>query len=140
MHKSYITQGAKAATQKPKILCDGCPIAVNINVEYLGLWIDKNLNFDIYLKFVERKIAYAIGILNKLKYYFSKKILLQLYHALTYPHLLYAITIWGSTHKSYLHKISMLQNKAVRIVTQTKWNSRANSSYNYQKVIKLNKL
>ena len=75
----------------------------------------ESLNFDIHLKFVECKIAYAVGILNKLKCYFSKKILLELYHALIYPHLLYAIPIRGSTCKSYLHKISILQNKAVRI-------------------------
>ena len=75
----------------------------------------ENLIFDIYLKSIERKIVYAVGILNKLKCYFPNKILLQLYHALIYPHLLYAIPIWGSTYKSYLHKISMLQNKVVRI-------------------------
>ena len=43
----------------------------------------ENLNFDIHLKFVERK--------NKLKCDFPKKSLLQLYHALIYPHLPYAI-------------------------------------------------
>ena len=93
----YITQGAKNATQKPKILYDGRPIVVNSNVKYLGLWIDENLNFDIYLKFVECKIAYTVGKLNELKCYFPKKILMQLYHALVYPHFLYVIPIWGST-------------------------------------------
>ena len=75
----------------------------------------ENLNFDIHLKFVERKIIYAVGILNKLKCYFPKKIPLQLCRALIYPLLLYAIPTWGSTYKSYLHKISILQNKAVGI-------------------------
>ena len=55
-----ITPGAKTATQKTKILCDGLPIAVNSNVKYLGLWIDKNLKFDIHPKFVERKIACTV--------------------------------------------------------------------------------
>ena len=59
-----ITPGAKTATLKTKILCDGLPIAVNSNVKYLGLWIDENLKFDIHLKFVERKIACTVGILN----------------------------------------------------------------------------
>ena len=127
----------KTATQKPKILYDGHPIAVNSNVKYLGLWIDDNLNFDVYLKFVERKIAYAVNILNKLKSYFLEKILLQLYHVLIYLHLLYAILIWISTYKSYLHNTSILQNKAVKIVTQTKWNSSANPSYTDLKVLKL---
>ena len=61
--------------------------------------------------------------------YFPKKFLLQLYYALIYPHLLYAIPIWGSAYKFYLHKIAILQNKAVKIVTPTKWNSSANPSY-----------
>ena len=79
----------------------------------LGTMDYKNLFFDIYLKFVERKIVNAVGLINKLKCYFLKKILLQLYHAIIYPHFLYAIPIWCSTYKSYLHKISFLQNKAV---------------------------
>ena len=87
-----------------------------------------NLNFDIHLKFVERKIAEAVGILNELKSHFPKKTLLQLYHVLIYLHLLYAISIWGSAYKSYLHNISIFQTKAVKIVTQTKWNSSANPS------------
>ena len=128
----------KTATQKPKILRHGRPIAVNSHAKYLGLWIDDNLNFDIHLKFADRKIAYAVGTLNKLKCYFPKKYPLQLYHILIYLHLLYAIPIWGSTYKSYLHKISFLQNKVVKIVTQTKWNSSANPSYTNLKVLKLN--
>ena len=135
-----ITPGAKNATQKPKIFCDGLPIAVKSNVKYLELWIDENLKFDIHLKFVERKIACAVDVPNKLKCYFLKEILLQLYYALIYPHLFYAIPIWGSAYKSYLHRISILQNKAVKIAPQTKWNSCANPSYTNAKVLKLSKL
>ena len=87
----------KTATQKPKILRDGRPIAANSNVKYLGLWTDDNFNLDIHLKFVEHEITNAVGILNKLKCYFPKKTLLQLNHVLIYLHHLYAIPIWGST-------------------------------------------
>ena len=65
---------------------------------------------------------------------------MQLCHALNYPHFLYAIPIWDSICKSYLYKISILQDIAVRIVTQTKWNSKANPSYTNLKVLKLNNL
>ena len=61
-----------------------------------------------------------MGKLYKLNCYFLKKKFLQLYHALIYPHLLYIIPIWGSTYKSYPHKILILQNKAVRIGYQDK--------------------
>ena len=78
----------------------------------------EKLNFDIHLKFVERKIVYAVGILNKLKCYFLKKILLQLYHALINPHLLCAIPTWGSTYKSYLHKTSILRTIMLGSITK----------------------
>ena len=68
-----ITPGAKTATQKPKILCDDLPIAVNSNVKCLGPWIDENFKFEIHLKLVERKIACAVGILNKLKMLFPQR-------------------------------------------------------------------
>ena len=69
-----------------------------------------------------------MGILNKLKCYFPKKILLQLYHALIYLHLLQILSPQN------------FFSKAVKIVTQTKWNSSANPSYTNLKVLKLNKL
>ena len=122
------------------MLCDGLPTAVNSNIKNSGIWIDENLQFDIHLKFVERKIACAVGILNKLKCYFPYEIVLQLYHALIYAHLLYAIPIWGFAYKPIIHKIFILQTKLVKIVPQTKWKSSANPSYTNLKVLKLNKL
>ena len=45
------------------------------DLKFLGLWIDDNdnLKFVICLKFVERKIACAVGMLNKFKRYFPSK-------------------------------------------------------------------
>ena len=53
-----ITPGAKTASQKPKILRDGRPIAVN-SIKYSRQRIAENLKFNIHLNFVERKIAGA---------------------------------------------------------------------------------
>ena len=84
----------------------------------------KNLNFDIHLKVVKRKIVYAVGILNKLKCYFPKKILLQLV----------LLTNLISS------KFQFSKTKLFGSITQTKWNSKANPSYTNIKVLKLNKL
>ena len=135
-----ISPGAKTKSQKPEVSCDGRKIAVNKTVKYLGLWIDENVKFDTHIKSVERKIACAVGILCKLKWYFPQNILLQLYHTLIYPHLLYAIPVWGSTYKSYLHYISIFQNKAVKIITGTKPDTSANPSYTNLKILKFHEL
>ena len=136
-----ISPRAKTILPKPEILCDGQKIAVSDFAKYLGLWIDENLKFDVHINSVERKIACAIWLISKLKWYFPKKILVQLYHALIYPHhLFYAIPIWGSTYKPYLHKTFILQNKAVKIITGMKWDTSANRSYTNLKVLKLHEL
>jgi len=68
-------------------------------------------------------------ILCKLNYYLPNDELLQLYHALIFSHLAYAIPVWGDSYKTYLRKIVTLQNKAVKIITGTNWNCSANLSY-----------
>jgi len=49
-------------------------------------------------KCIERKVACAVSIMNRLKFIFPKETRLQLYHALIYPHILYALPVWGSTY------------------------------------------
>ena len=74
------------------------------NLKYLGIYLDKNLNFSKHLNYIESKIARATGILYKCKPYFSSKILRILYYSLFYPHIKYGIVTWGSTYKSYLKR------------------------------------
>ena len=90
------------------------------NLKYLGIYLDKNLNFSKHLNYIESKIARAIGILYKCKPYFSSKILRILYYSLFYPHIKYGIVIWGSTYKSYLKRLEVIQNKAIYAITKTK--------------------
>ena len=51
-----------------------------------------------------------------LKPYLNTKALLGLYYIIFHSHLLYGLITWSSTFKTYLKKLSTLQNKAVKIV------------------------
>jgi hypothetical protein len=42
---------------------------------------------------------------------------MNLYYSLIYPHLLYAIQVWGHTFKENIEKLSVLQKKTVRMMT-----------------------
>ena len=103
----------------------GSSIDINTNVNYLGLVIDNKLYFREQIKLLENKISRSVGILNKLKPYFSQRTLLQLYHSLVHSHLTYGISVWGSTHKTYLQKIQYLQNRALKIVCNVPYRSSA---------------
>lgn len=115
------------------ITCAGTPVNVASYSKYLGVLIDSKLNFKEQITVLENKISRSVGILAKLKHYFPHATLLQLYYALVHPLLLYGVMIWGATFPSYLQKLQILQNKAVRIVSNSDYYEHAPPIY-----IKLN--
>ena len=54
-----------------------------------------------------------------------------------HSHLSYGIIIWGSTYKSYLEKLTSLQNKAIRAVGSAECNESSCPLYYKFKVLKL---
>ena len=55
--------------------------------------------------------------MSKLRYSMPSNILKRLYFAFFHSHLLYGLTIWSATSKSYLDPLKKLQNRAIRIIT-----------------------
>ena len=86
-------------------------------VTYLGVLIDSTLSWKNQVEYVSKKIRQSIGILCKLRYFFTKGILINLYYALIYPFLIYGLTSWGNTYVSNLKPIYTLQKRALRIIT-----------------------
>ena len=63
--------------------------------------------------------VYAI---NTAKNIMPAKQLKTLYYSLIHPYLNYRILLCGGTHKSYTHKLQVLQNKAIRVINNSKYN------------------
>ena len=68
---------------------------------------------------ISNKIGRTIGILNKLKRSIPTQILRQIYCSLVLPHFNYGILLWGFK----CSKLAKLQKKAVRCVTNSKYNA-----------------
>ena len=99
-----------------EISFDNSIIALQNSVKYLGITIDSGLKFNLHMKALESKVARSIGVISKLKQVLPTSPLRTLYYSMIHPHLFYGIVIWGSTFKTYLGKLSVLQNKALIIV------------------------
>ena len=104
-------------------------IALLDRVKYLGITIDSGLKFNLHIKALESKIARSIGVISKLKQILPTSALRTLYYSMIHPHLLYGIVIWGSTFKTYLGKLSILQNKSSRILAGGNWLDNATQYY-----------
>ena len=89
--------------------------------KYFGVIIDSELNFKAFINHVESKIAKNVGILSRLRYLFPSSTLLLLYFSLIQSHLLYGLLLRGSTFPSYLTNLLRLQNKALRITSDSNY-------------------
>ena len=87
-----------------------------------------------------KKLAKAVGILNKVKTYLNKPILLSLYCTFFHSQLHYGLLIWSSTFHSYYNKIITLHNKPIKNVCGGKWSDRTIPYYSKLKVLKLQDL
>ena len=86
---------------------------------------------------MESKVKKSIGILSKLRYFVSLNTLRNLYYALIYPFLTYALIVWGCTYSSTLQSLFILQKRSIRIITFTKYYEHTSMLFKSLNIIKL---
>lgn len=105
-------------------------------IRYLGILIDSHLNWKHHIDCIVKKIRRSTGILSKLRYYVGLDILLSLYYALIYPFLTYGIIIWGNTYKTTLQPIFILQKRAMRLITFSRFDEHSSPLFKSLEIIK----
>ena len=96
-----------------------------------------NLNFRKHIEVIENKLSRSLAILFKLKPVLPQNALLKLYNAMVHPYLIYGPVAWSSTFPSYIEKLNILQNKAVKLIGGANYLDRAipyNSKLNILKL------
>ena len=114
---------------------------INLNhdysVKYLGITIDSNLSWKSQVNYIAIKIKRTIGILSKLRYYVTLDILVKLYYALIYPFLTYGLISWGNTYSSTTQPLFILQKRAMRVMTFSKFHEHSSPIFKHSKIVKL---
>ena len=78
-----------------------------------------------------------MGALSKLRYFVNTDILINLYYSLIYPFLIYGIIAWGTTYPTTLQPLYVLQKKAMRIMTFSKFDEHSSPLFKSLNIIKL---
>ena len=91
-------------------------ILISNSAKYLGVTIDSLLKFDKHISSIEHKISRTVGIISKLRHFLPTNALLNVYYVFIHPHLSYSLPIWGSSFPSLLKKLTVLQNKAIKLI------------------------
>ena len=86
------------------------------HLKFLGIIIDSTLSWKQQIKDISCKISRAIGVMYKLRPYINPTMLKNIYYSLIYSHMIYAIQVWGSAGKTEIHKILVLQKRAIKLI------------------------
>jgi hypothetical protein len=102
--------------------------------KYLGLTIDKHINWKIHVDTVCNRLRSILCKIISLKNIVNIKTLRMLYHALAEAVIGYGLIAYGRTFKTYLDKILNLQLRLLKNIIDK--NTRANCSNDYTVLFK----
>ena len=91
----------------------------------LGLHIDSHLTWSVHIEKVCKMISSAIGALKRIRSFITTKTAVEVYFALIQPHFDYCCSVWDGLGETLSTKIQKLQNRAVRVITRSSYDTNA---------------
>jgi len=119
---------------------NGTTISQVDTTKFLGVHIDEHLTWREHIRNISAKIAKNVGILQRISYVIPPSIRLKLYYSLVYPYLSYCNLIWASTYKSRLHKLVILQKRAVRAIAGISYRTHTSPTFLEFKLLKFHQI
>ena len=110
---------AKHKNMDVKLCINNVQIQQVHNTKFLGVIIDDNLNWSNHISYINSKIAKGISIICRARKFFPKSALINLYYAFIFPYLINSVEIWGNVLSTHTQPLIKLQNKIIRIITNS---------------------
>ena len=90
-------------------------------VKFLGVWIDRHLNWNKHTSLLLMKLKQNTHLLSTCKKFLQKSTLKLIYYAHLYSHLTYGIVVWGNmVCRSTLNKIQKTIDNCFMLITGQK--------------------
>ncbi len=106
----------------------------------LGIFLDENLSLDAHINNLCKKLVKSLYCIKKAKNVINKSGLRSLYFALIHSHLSYCPIILNCSSKSNLKKLEKIQKKAIRIITNSRYNANASELFITEKILPFDKI
>ena len=134
--KSMVFHMPQKRIQLPLLRIAGEDIAFVDNFNFLGIIINKHLNWTSHVDMLTAKLSKTIGILNTLKHILPINIMRTIYNSLILCHLNYGVLLWGP--KLHLNdRLHILQTKAVRIITGNSYFAHSEPLFKQLRLLKI---
>ena len=83
------------------------------STKFLGMYIDDRLNYNVQTAYLTKQLSKTKGIIFKLSSFVPSEILRNIYYALYYSKLVYAMAVWGGSGSTNINKISRSNNSTI---------------------------
>ena len=93
-----------------------------------------------HIAYIASKIAKNIGVIARTAYILPSSIRIKLYYSLVYPYLSYCNIVWGSTYVTKLHRLNVLQKRAIRLVAGVPYSSHTAHIFKTLKMLKIDQI
>ena len=101
-------------------------------IKYLVVYIDETLSGNEHCEELTKKLSRANGMLAKASYFVP--LLHNIYYATFSSIILYGYQVWGQSSQAVIDKTSLLQKKAVTILTFSNFQAHSNPLFKHFKV------
>jgi hypothetical protein len=105
------------------------------SIKFLGVLFDDDLSFKMHIQNLKSKLSKALYLLRTSKNILPKESLTLLYYSVFHSHLIYAINIWSTAPPSAVNSIFKLQKKAIRILTNSKYNAHTEPLFKHLEIL-----
>ena len=107
-------------TSKDKIKCllGDTELEQIDNYRYLGVDLDRHLNYDLCITNTIKKVNHKIWLLAKLRYYMTESMAIKIYKGMILPYFDYGDVIYMGGNTKLLNKLQVLQNRALKVCLQ----------------------
>ena len=78
---------------------------------------------------ISKKIASAIGALKRVRQFIDTNTALKIYGALIQPYFDYCSSVWDGLNITLDNKLHKLQNRAARVITESRYDARASDLF-----------
>jgi hypothetical protein len=129
---NYMLFGTKSLAKNDKSLnlkLDGNALERTGCTKFLGVFFDDKLTWHQHINHVAGKISRGLGMIGRVRNMLPFSVLRTLYYSLIYPYLNYCCLIWGGASATALHKIEVLQNRSIRLITRAPFRSSSGPIY-----------
>ena len=104
-------------TSSLNIKIDSLSLPVVTSFKFLGIWLDKDLNWNVHVNKLITKIKQNLHMLREGKNFLNLHAKKILYYAQIYSHLSYGIITWGNMIDNMkLVKLNKLHEKCIKLV------------------------